>query len=60
MMTSDSHERVRLTACMCLHVCGHEELQITQILQYHIQNGLYFKIFILWFFLFRKCLKLLI
>jgi len=40
MMTSDSHERVRLTACMCLHVCGHEELQITQILQYHIQNGL--------------------
>ena len=57
MMTSDSHERVRLTACMCLHVCGHEELQITEILQHHIQNGLYFLNFMLRLLLTRKCLK---
>ena len=41
MMTSDSHERVRLAACMCLHVCGNEELEVTEVLQYHIQCGLY-------------------
>jgi len=40
MMTSDSHERVRLAACMCLHVCGNEELEVTEVLQYHIQCGL--------------------